>query len=361
MADTEPGDLTADTAPRALPDAAAPPAREAAPVATPAAEPPPRRSGLAGVLAGGGLAAALGFLLAQAVPQGWPLAVDDQASQRLAAQEQSLAALQAEIARLAALPAPDSTLPERVARLESAPAPEMPQPDLGPLEQRLADLEARLAAQPAAAAAPAEGAPASQALADLQAEVLALKAADGAGQLKALAAETERLRREALDAIAQATAAAGLGRLQSALETGAPYGAALAALGTEAPEALRAQAEAGIPTMAALKALFPPAARRALDAERRADTGAGWGARLVSFLGSQTGARALSPREGSGPDAVLSRAEAALAAGDLAASLTELAALPEPGRAAMQDWLDLATTRAAAEAAVADIARTLGQ
>lgn len=345
MADTEPGELKAETA--------IPPLPEPEPV------PAPRRNGFAGLLAGGVVAAALGFGLAQVVPQGWPLAGGDGAAERIAAQEARLAALQEEVARIAALPAPDSTLAERVARLENAPAPEAaPAPDLGPLTARLDALEARLAALPEGASA---GAAPPEALAALKADVAALKAAGNAGRLSELADETERLRSEALGAIAQATAQAGLGRLESALETGAPYGAALAIPGITAPEVLAAHAETGLPTRAALQAAFPAAARRALDAVRRQDTGAGWGTRLVAFLGSQTGARALGPREGSGPDAVLSRAEAALAAGDLAASLAELAALPETGRAAMQDWLDLATTRQAAEAAVADIARTLGR
>lgn len=356
MADTEPGDLRGETAAPPLPEPE--PERRPDPVPAP---PPPRRSGFAGLMAGGVLAAALGFGLAQVVPQGWPRADSDGSAERLAAQEASLAALQEEVARIAATPAPDSTLAARVEQLENAPPPVVPAPDLGPLEERLAALEARLSALPQTGAAPADGAVPPQALATLQADVAALKEADNTGRFTELAAETERLRRDALDAIAGATALAGLGRLQSALETGAPYGAALPTLGIEAPAVLAAHAETGLPTLAALKDSFPQAARRALDAARRADTGAGWGTRLISFLGSQTGARALGPRDGTGPDAVLSRAEAALAAGDLATSLTELAALPETGRAAMQDWLDQATTRQAAEAALADMSRTLGQ
>jgi hypothetical protein len=57
-----------------------------------------------------------------------------------------------------------------------------------------------------------------------------------------------------------------------------------------------------------------------------------------SFLRSQTGARSLTPREGDDPDAVLSRAEAILAEGRPADTLTELAALPPEGQAAMTEW-----------------------
>ena len=65
-----------------------------------------------------------------------------------------------------------------------------------------------------------------------------------------------------------------------------------------------------------------------------------------AFLRTQMQARSLTPQEGSTPDAVLSRAEAALGGGDVAATLAELDALPAEGRAAMQGWIDEARIRA---------------
>lgn len=83
--------------------------------------------------------------------------------------------------------------------------------------------------------------------------------------------------------------------------------------------------------------------------------------RLTAFLQAQTGARSLAPREGDGPDAVLSRAGAALDAGNLQAALTEMDALPEPGQVAMADWRRLADIRLAASAAAAELSATLGE
>ena len=62
------------------------------------------------------------------------------------------------------------------------------------------------------------------------------------------------------------------------------------------------------------------------------------------------------PRAGDGPDAILSRAEAALAGDDLDAALAELDALPEVVRAAMGDWLAGAEARQQALAEAAALA-----
>jgi hypothetical protein len=53
----------------------------------------------------------------------------------------------------------------------------------------------------------------------------------------------------------------------------------------------------------------------------------------------------------------LSRAEAALRAGDVQAAITELAAIPEAGKPALDAWLVMAQTRSDAEAAIAALAQ----
>ena len=113
--------------------------------------------------------------------------------------------------------------------------------------------------------------------------------------------------------------------------------------GAEVPEALAALAETGVPTRAALAESFPEAARAALAAARAE---AGEGASVSAFLRSQLGMRSLTPRAGDDPDAVLSRAEAALAEGRLSDALAEIEALPETARAAMADWAAQARSRA---------------
>ena len=87
--------------------------------------------------------------------------------------------------------------------------------------------------------------------------------------------------------------------------------------------------------------------------------GEGWTDRLSAFLRSQSGARSLTPREGTDPDAVLSRAEAALRDGQIKAALAELAGLPPAGTEAMAPWIADATRRLGAEQAIADLSVAL--
>jgi hypothetical protein len=110
-----------------------------------------------------------------------------------------------------------------------------------------------------------------------------------------------------------------------------------------------------VETLTALRASFEPAARNALAEAREAEKGTG----LVAFLQRQTGARSVTPQEGDGPDAVLSRAQAALADGDLTKALNELKSLPEVAQAAMADWEQAAGTQAAAVDAVNTLASSL--
>lgn len=329
------------------------------------APPVQRRSGFVAAVLGGAIAAVAGFGLAQFVPDGWPLPDTTAQTARIVAQDATIAALQAEVAVLAAgLPAAD--LEPRLAVLVASVAA---LPDLALFEARLTALEAQLAAL---AALPADGSGASQAaIAALQAEVGRLKASGG-GNVAALTAEAEARMKEAavqanrLKAEAEALAAdarvwAALGRLQAALDSGAPYAAALTDLGPDIPAVLQDVAATGLPTPGDLRDGFPEAARMALEAALKDNLGESWAERVSTFLRSQTGARALTPRDGTDPDAVLSRAEAALRLGDISMALTELAGLPAAAQAAMAPWRLSAAQRLEAEAAVAAIALRLGE
>ncbi len=110
----------------------------------------------------------------------------------------------------------------------------------------------------------------------------------------------------------------------------------------------------GLVTQARLQDGFAPAARAALAAVLP-PTDASTLDRALGFLRSQTGARSLAPRDGDDADAVLSRAEAALRAGDLQAALTEVDILTGAAAMAMADWRAQAETRLAALAALADL------
>jgi hypothetical protein len=332
-----------------------------------APEPPKRRGVFVPLVLGGALAAGAGFAVAQFVPDVWPDAGTAALQSQLAAQADETAALRAELAQLSATlaeaPAPDTALADRVAAVEGALSG---LPGTGDLDQRLAAVESRLASL---AELPVDEAASSVALTaelqSLRAEVDALKgsgatlsadiraAADAAeARLAEAQAQAEALRAQAEAATASTLRRAALGRVQAALETGAPFAAALAELNTEIPAILTEGAETGIPSLTALQDSFPDAARAALEASLRANMGEGWADRVTAFLRSQTGARSLTPRDGADPDAVLSRAEAALHDGRLPEVLTELQALPPEGLAAMEDWIATANRRVAALDAV---------
>ena len=109
--------------------------------------------------------------------------------------------------------------------------------------------------------------------------------------------------------------------------------------------------------MATLRDTFAPAARDALAAARAGTVETDRS--LGSFLRRQLGARSVEPREGDDPDAVLSRAEAALTQGRLQQTLDEIAALPDPARAALADWTALARLRLSALGAAETLAQSL--
>ncbi len=325
---------------------------------------PRRRGGFAGAVLGGLIAAGAGFGVAQYVPNGWPLADTSALSVQLAEQAKQIEALRALI------PSPDTSLQDRVLALES-----LPVADLSPFDARLATLESRLTsieAMPVGlGASPAAVAAQDGALKALQAEVQALKAASTPANVQAITAKAEEQLKQAeasaaqikVDAEALAKAAearAALGRLQAALDSGAAYAAVLPDL-TALPAILTDNADTGLPTLATLQDGFPEAARAALEAALRANMGESWSERVTSFLRTQTGARSLEPRQGNDPDAILSRAEAALTQGDLPAALAEIATLPPEAQPAMADWRMLAERRLAAAKAVADLAATIGE
>ncbi|PRY20740.1 hypothetical protein CLV78_112114 [Aliiruegeria haliotis] len=203
-------------------------------------------------------------------------------------------------------------------------------------------------------------------MSDVEALVAETKAAAEAAVTKAAEDSTaaqEKAEAEAAAAAEKAERAAraqALVDIQAALESGAGFTDSLPRLdGIDVPAALTANAADGVPTLPELLAAFPPAARDALDASLRANSGSGVEDRTKTFLRTQLGIRSLAPKEGDDPDAILSRAEAAVAEGRLRDAVAELSALPEDGQTHMADWIALATTRADAVAAADELAASL--
>jgi hypothetical protein len=345
---------------------AADPASEVVPeraADAPVAQPERRGGGGAfvGMVLGGVIAAGAGFGLARLAPDLLAAESDSQLAETVQAQAAEIAALREQIAALPAKPGPDADLMARVAALESAAAP-----DLSGIEGRIAALESKVDGFASGAAGGASP--------DLAAELQALKdqvarlgsggtvpadvtaAAEAAeARLKEAEARAVAMAEEAEAAAVASRRAAAVDRVAAALDSGAPFQGALRDLGADVPPVLMQHAATGLPTVAELADSFPGAARNALEAALRANMGESWTDRVSNFLRSQTGLRSLSPREGNDPDAVLSRAEAALEAGDVATAMTELQAMPEAGKPALADWLAEAQVRVEAEAAFASL------
>lgn len=312
-----------------------------------------RQGGFWSMLLGGIAAAGIGVFAAPylqpLLPSGWgasgretvdPARIDAQAA-RIADLEKQISAL--------AIP------PDLSGELEGL------SQTLTGLTGQIADLESRvtdLAGRPATPAG-SGGAP-DEAIAAFEDRLAAQRAEDAAQQdaIETLRAEIAALRGEAeaqeaaaRDSAVFALRRAALTRIRTALDTGDAFAPALTDLretGTDIPEPLTALAETGAPTRATLVEGFPAAARAALAAARAE---AGEGASVTGFLRSQLGLRSLTPREGDDADAVLSRAEAALAQGRIADALAEIETLPEGARGAMADWAAAARSRADALAA----------
>lgn len=311
------------------------------------------------LLFGGVCAAALGAVATVYVlpmlPAAWQPATAELRS-LAAGQSEQINALSAEIAALSAEipPAPDfgpieaalSDMQERIAALEARPAAAAPDttPAIAAIQADLEQLRAQLA----------QGADAPQ----ISAAEIAAAAAAASARIAAAEAEAADVRAKAEAEASRVLAQAAIGQLRAALETGAPMADALAQLqaaGIAAPDALSAD----VPTLAELRAAFVPAARAALAAARKEAAGESTLDQLTSFLMAQTGARSLEPREGADPDAVLSRAEAALNSDELAAALSETASLPATSQAELAAWQALAERRLAATQALATLAGNL--
>lgn len=359
------------------PEMPEPPAEAHAP-ATSAPVEPARRGVFVPALIGGIVAACLGFLAArtEVLDPFMPDALKSNGvAEAVAALQDTDSKLTDELtglrAEIAAFPQPDlDPINASIVAIRAELAPLKAESDalrahmrdiearFDPLNTRLEVLEKRPMTEGASKAAIAaydrELAALRDAIATQRADVEKM-----VDEARATEAAARALEEDAASAARNAQNQAIVTRLIGALDSGAGYGGILAELvsvGVTVPESLVTSASDGVAAMSALRDAYPPAARAALAAAR-ADSSDGGG--LGSFLQRQLGARSVQPREGNDPDAVLSRAEAALTGGDLAGVLEEIATLPETARTAMQGWVDTATTRLTALQAAYELAQSL--
>jgi hypothetical protein len=309
-----------------------------------------------------------------------------------------IAALEAEVARLveaqAAVgrePAPSAAevavqarrladLEARVRTLEAAPPPD-PSGELAAtkaeLERRLADLATRI---DALAAVPAASEPA------IEGRLNALEAAIGSGVARADVARLDRraddldsdidLLRDVLDVVSERIATleaegktrplialvVAVGQLREALRTSRPFADELASAralaegsGHAFPEiaALEPSAGTGVATTAELAAELQDVIAAVLASAPPLD--AAWYDVALGRLRDLVTIRRIGGEvEGDDPAARLARAEARLAAGDLAAAVDEVAAIGATSEV-VATWLERARARAAADAAVASL------
>ncbi|MCK0170985.1 hypothetical protein MWU53_07950 [Aliiroseovarius sp. S1123] len=330
------------------------------------ADPKKSGSGFVPLLLGGAVAAAIGFGAAR-FPDQWPFGQpsEDPMVAEMAALQDRIAGLESRTAAqgdsLQALAADDGL--DRL-RDETAGTMDQLRTQLDGMTAKLDALENRIhtveklpqgsgmeAAAAAAAAYERELQQMRQMLDTELARITSQK--EDAQTLEVSAAETARA----------AAARAAMARVHAALETGQPFGDALFDLtenaGLAAPDALSAIAADGVATQQSLQTSFPEAARASLDASIRAAVEAGEMDRVSAFFRTQLGTRSLEPKEGDDPDAILSRAEAALKAGQLDTALTELAAMPDAGQPALAPWIASATQRRDALAAAADLSQQM--
>ena len=269
----------------------------------------------------------------------------------LKAQEDKLAALEKTIVDLAARPvvapvvsgeggeAMQGVLNELTARLTAQ-------------QQRLDELSARPMQDPAAA----EYLHSFVMQAETLQKQITATAAEAEQRIAAAESQASALQETAETANRRAQAATAAAALRAAIETGGSRDQALAdltAAGVEPPAVLGGD----VPTLEQLRAEFPAAARAGLAAALNAAPSEGGALGVIGdFLRVQTGARSIEPREGGDPDAVLSRADAAVKAGDIRGALTGIATLPPAGQEAMAGWTARAQIWVDADSALAGLA-----
>lgn len=144
---------------------------------------------------------------------------------------------------------------------------------------------------------------------------------------------------------------AARGAIQSALEAGQPLKQPLAGLPGTPPPALQRYADTAPPTESALRLGFEDAARAARAAAEPQGQGV-MDSALARIQGLVTVRRGDQVVVGDTAAGHLEAARRALDAGDLAAALQRLDALPPESKAAMRGWLDQAQGLLAAQTAL---------
>ncbi len=323
------------------------PVKETPAAAPPAPQPEPASSAFWPLVTGGLVAAAIGFFAAQL-----NLFSDQSAANKLQAQVERqghrITQLEeVEPAAPASAPVADPEMAEKLAALAS---------QVNDLSAQLAALDERLVVVEKQPVSEGDGASAA-AIAAYERELSTLRETV-AGMIE----NARSVEAATADSAKEAQVREALAAITTAIGTGQPFSDALSALQdagvADVPGVLSDVSDSGVATLANLQDRFADTARTALSTARASgameeETGVG------GFLRRQLGARSVAPREGAGPDAVLSRAEAAMRDGQLATALTELDGLSEDIQASIVGWLTDARANVDATAAAKSISQSL--
>ncbi len=182
-------------------------------------------------------------------------------------------------------------------------------------------------------------------------------AAEADRQIQTAQSKVGEVQAQANTALSAAETDADIALIRAAVASGQPFADSLDRLKTHeaVPEGLAAAAPGGVETMAELRDSYPDAAHAAIRASILASAGDGVMARSRAYLAAQVASRSLTPQQGMGTDAVLSRMEEHLRQDDLKGVLDEAQDLPSEAAAAMSGWLDAARLRADAVTALATL------
>jgi uroporphyrinogen-III synthase len=180
----------------------------------------------------------------------------------------------------------------------------------------------------------------------------------------ALAEDLQRVREEVAALRAPPLASAA----PAPVATPAPAAAAAppppppaAAAAAAALRRVEAAAAAAPPDLAALRADLARLAPQVLRAAGAASSGgSGWWSALTDRVAALIAVRRVGEIRGEDAEALLARAEQRLAAGDIAAALDILAALPPAPAERLAPWTAAARARVELDAALADLARAAG-
>ncbi len=190
-------------------------------------------------------------------------------------------------------------------------------------------------------------------------DALANRVAALENAVKALSENAARPTEGANDQAARSTIAAEA--LRAAVERGAPYQAELAAVQSlgvtqDATAPLQSFAATGVPTTAALArelAALTPDLRRASETSSGGST---FLERLEAHAQHLVRITPVAAPAGNEPSAVVARIDVDAAHADIAAALSDIAALPETAKPLAADWVGKAKAREAAIAASRQIA-----